>query len=183
MKTLHGEEPLSVLWCRWSLSQGLPQGRYYQGLRCTASCIFLLTACFGSFGPEKIVRDPHDAQIGSCVNSNCAIPLAHLNAAAFNDLDSLISLLTLPSIPSSAPAPALIDSGSSHCFIDLSFVAQLNVATQNISLLRLRLLDGSDANIISRSVEIPVVFPCGEHFTLEFLVTPLDPNCPLVLGH
>ena len=109
--------------------------------------------------------------------------MVRLNAAAFDDPDSLVLLLTLPSIPSSTPAPALIDSGSSHCFIDSSFVARFNVATQNISPLRLRLLDGSDAHIISRSVEMPVVFPCGERFTLEFLIAPLDPNCPLVLGH
>ena len=30
---------------------------------------------------------------------------------------------------------------------------------------------------------MPVVFPCGESFTPEFLVTPLDLNCPLVLRH
>ena len=177
------EEPLLVLWRRWSLSQGLPQGRFCQRPRRTASCFFHFTAHFGSFGPEKIVRNSHDAQIGSCIDSNCAIPMVCLNAATFDDLDSLVLLLTLLSIPSSTPAPALIDSGSSHCFIDSSFVAWFNVATQNISPLCLHLLDGSDAHIISRSVEMPMVFPCGEQFTLEFLVAPLDPFCPLVLGH
>jgi hypothetical protein len=30
---------------------------------------------------------------------------------------------------------------------------------------------------------MPVTFPSGETFSLEFYVTPLDPNCPLVLGY
>ena len=30
---------------------------------------------------------------------------------------------------------------------------------------------------------MPVVFLCGESFTLEFLITLLDPNCPLFLRH
>ena len=30
---------------------------------------------------------------------------------------------------------------------------------------------------------MPVVFPTGETFSQDFLVAPLDPNCPLVLGH
>ena len=123
MKMSYGEESLSVLWCRWSLSQGLPQGLFRKRLHLTASCIFFYTARFGSFGPEKIVHNSQDTQIGSCIDSNCAMPLAHLNVAAFNNLDSLILLLTLLSVLSSILAPALIDLGSSHCFVDSSFVA------------------------------------------------------------
>ena len=176
----HGEEPLSVLWRWWSLCQGLPQGCICKRTCHTASCIFFYTAHFRSIRPKKLVCNSHDAQIGSCIDSSCAIPMARLNAAAFDDPDSLVSLFTLPSIPSCSPTPALIDSGSSHCFIDSSFVARMNIAIQNISLLCLRLVNGSNTNIISCSVEMPVIFLCGTLFTL---ITPLDPNCPLVLGH
>ena len=143
----------------------------------------LLHSLFGSIGPKKLVHNSHDAQIGSCVDSSCAIPMACLNAAAFDNPDSLISLLTLLSVLSCSPTPALIDSGSSHCCINLSFVAHMNIATQNISPLHLHLLNGSNTNIISCSVEIPVIFPCGTSFTLDCLITLLDPNCPLVLRH
>ena len=109
--------------------------------------------------------------------------MVRLNAAAFDDPDSLLVYLKLPTISDSVSAPALIDSGSSHCFIDSSFVSHYSVPTQNISPVQLRLLDGSDNTFITQKMEMPIVFPTGETFFVEFLVTPLDPNCPLVIGH
>ena len=89
----------------------------------------------------------------------------------------------LPSVSSSLRTPTLIDSGSSHCFIDSQYVTRLNIATENITPVRLHLLDGSNAHIITLSMTMPLVFPMGETFSQDFLVAPLDPNCPLVLGH
>ena len=105
------------------------------------------------------------------------------NVATFDDPDSLIIPLMLPSVSSSLWTPMLIDSGSSHCFIDLQYVTHHNIAMENITPVCLHLLDGSNTHIITLSVTMPLVFPTGETFSQDFLVAPLDPNCPLVLRH
>jgi hypothetical protein len=105
----------------------------------------------------------------------------HLNASALLDPDSLIIPLSTPTISDSIPA--LIDCGSSDCFIDRSFVNKHDLKYTSVPPLVLRLLDGSSNNIISSFVEMPVSFSSGETFLLRFYVTPLDSSCPLVLGY
>jgi hypothetical protein len=105
----------------------------------------------------------------------------HLNTSTLLDPDSLIIPLASPTIPNSIPA--LIDCGSSDCFIDKSFVNKHNLQYTSIPPLVLHLLDGSSNNIISSFVEMPVSFSSGETFLLCLYITPLDSSCPLVLGY
>jgi len=110
------------------------------------------------------------------------MPAVCLSTAAFDDLDSLTISLRLPTVSDSV-APALIDLGLSHCFINSTFVSHLCVPTKNISPIRLCLLDGLEEHWITQKVEIPIVFSTGEQFFVEILVTLLDPNCPLIIRH
>src|SRR6202790_3300353 len=77
----------------------------------------------------------------------------------------------------------LIDSGSSHCFLDSTFVEEHNIPTTSVTPIGLRLFDGSCKTTITQITHLLVTFPCGEKFNLTFYVTPLDSSCSAVLGY
>ena len=78
---------------------------------------------------------------------------------------------------------ALIDSGSSHCFIDSKFVSKHSILTKSIPPITLRLFDGSSNSTITYIISLPIRFPTGESFDIDFYVTPLDHLCSTVLGY
>ena len=78
---------------------------------------------------------------------------------------------------------ALIDSGSSHCFIDSKFVSKHSIPTKSIPPITLRLFDGSSNSTITYIISLPIRFPTGESFDIDFYVTPLDHLCSAVLGY
>jgi len=77
----------------------------------------------------------------------------------------------------------LVDSGSTHCFIDAKFANSNSFSTYDISPLALRLLDGSINTWITQASDIPIRFPTGDVFTSTFFVTTLDSSCAIVLGY
>lgn len=79
--------------------------------------------------------------------------------------------------------PALVDSGSSDCFVDSSFVNQNRLETYSVDPLQLRLFDGTTNNLITQAINLPLRFPSGVVILSTFYVTPLDGTCVLVLGH
>ena len=83
------------------------------------------------------------------------------------------------------PLLALVDSGSTHCFIDNKIVAQYNSDFDPYSVLpiELKLIDGTSNSIITQAVKLPISFPTGETFDIDFYVTLLNLSCPLVLGY
>ena len=81
------------------------------------------------------------------------------------------------------PIRMLVDSGSTHCFLDSTFAHGHSLPTTPTPPVELRLFDGTSNNIISEVVSLPVKFPSGECMTLDFYVTSLDSCCSLVLGH
>ena len=99
--------------------------------------------------------------------------------SALLDPDSLFIPLT---IPNSETMRTLIDSGSSHCFVDSSFVSNHEITTTTIPSVRLCLFDGACNSVITQTAELPISFPNGTEFNLTFYVTPLDSSCSAVLG-
>lgn len=77
---------------------------------------------------------------------------------------------------------ALLDSGSSHCFIDFDFAQRNNLHLTPISPILLRLFDGSLVGTIFFAIDLPVTFPCGTTQDLSFYVTKLDSPSTTVLG-
>ena len=102
-----------------------------------------------------------------------------LNAAALNTSDSLI----IPVKVANTQFSALIDSGSSHCFLDLTFVSEHSVPTSDILSILLCLLDRSLRSTITKVAYLLVTFSTGDTFNLAFYVTMLDSVCPAILGH
>src|SRR5467141_4624385 len=76
----------------------------------------------------------------------------------------------------------LIDSGSSHSFMDITFTQKNKIPTCRLPTpVRLTLFDGTTASagFITKSTIIPVMFPTGDFQSLEFLLTCL--TCHVLL--
>ena len=96
---------------------------------------------------------------------------AHRTEAALNNSHFLTDFIL-----------ALIDSGSSHCFIDSKFVSEHSIPTKSIPPITLRLFDGSSNSTITYMISLPIRFP-RESFDIDFYVTPLDHLCTTFLGY
>ena len=53
----------------------------------------------------------------------------------------------------------------------------------SIPPIELKLINGTSNSIITQAVKLPISFPTGKTFNIDFYVTPLDTSCPLVLGY
>ena len=102
--------------------------------------------------------------------------------SALSDPNSLMPSITITSfdVP---PISALVDSGSSHCFIDSKYVNKHSLETYAIPPLELQLLDGSSNTFVTEATKLNIQFSTGEVTSKTFFVTPLDSSCVLVLGH
>jgi len=112
----------------------------------------------------------------------------HLNVSTLSNLNSLCIPLIFPLVYASdylqsIPVQMLVDSGSTHCFLDSAFACEHSLPTTSTPPVELHLFDGTSNNIISEVVLLSVKFPSSGGMTLDFYVTPLDSCCSLVLGH
>jgi len=102
-----------------------------------------------------------------------------LNASALSDLNSLCiplvsSLVCALDHLQPIPIQTLVDSGSTHCFLDSAFARGHSLPTTPTPPVELHLFDGTLNNIISEVVSLSVKFPSGEYMTLDFYVTLLN---------
>jgi len=108
----------------------------------------------------------------SCVDSGSAPKEAHLNTSTLYDPNSLmphVSLLSLdlPKIR------ALVDSGSTHCFVDIKFAHKNKFTTYSVTPIVLQLFDGSSNFVITEAVDLSVQFPAtGDVTPMTFYLTP-----------
>ena len=131
---------------------------------------------------KKIEGNSCSAQAGSCIEPNCTVKKACLNASALSDPNSLCSLITTSeyNIPS---FPTLVDLGSTHCFVDQSFVNTYAVSTYLVLPIMLHLFDGMTTTIITCVTDLSIRFMSGDITLMTFYVTSLDSDCQIVLGH
>jgi len=80
------------------------------------------------------------------------------------------------------PFLALVDSGSSDCFIDSGFVLSHKLSTREITSLPLTLIDGTINRFVSQITTLPILLSCGYVVPTEFFVTKLNDSSPTVLG-
>ena len=76
----------------------------------------------------------------------------------------------------------LIDSGSSDCLMDSSFVDTYKLPFRVIEPLPLTLIDGTVSQYVMQTVMLPIRLACGYSCSTEFYVTYLDGSSPVVLG-
>src|SRR5258708_3419705 len=79
---------------------------------------------------------------------------------------------------------ALLDSGSSHSFVNEAFATNNRLKFSYLpNQIPLKMFDGSTPSNVSKKVRMPITFSTGETHHLEFFVTNLDKNYSLVLGY
>jgi hypothetical protein len=100
-----------------------------------------------------------------------------------SNLTSLCPYVSLPDYPSISEFPALVDCGSSHCFIETSLVRKQKLCTYPIPPIPLCLFDGTCNATISEAIDLSVRFSSGKVTSETFYVTPLDSLCLIVLGY
>src|SRR5258708_7560189 len=110
-------------------------------------------------------------------------PVIRLNSTSIS-LNSFLSLTSTSVSKHARPFVALLDSGSSHCFVDELFAKKNKLLLSKLpSTILLQLFDRSTRNSISHKTTIPLTFSTGETHQMEFYVTKLDKGYSIVLGY
>ena len=112
----------------------------------------------------------------------------HLNVSTLSNPNSLCIPLFSPLVCASDHLQPiliqmLVNSGSTHCFLDFAFACGHSLPTTPTPPVELCLFDGTSNNIISKVVLLPIRFPSSECMTLNFYVTLLNSCYSLVLDH
>jgi len=115
----------------------------------------------------KSIGSPPPPPSEGCGKSNGEVKEVWLNAAALTNPNSLHTPNSLPS-HSSVSSSGLVDSGSSHCFVDPSFVSLHSIPSYEISSVILRLLDGSVGANITHTADISIQFSTNDILPLKF---------------
>src|SRR5258707_14396964 len=124
------------------------------------------------------------ALLESCPNRDSAAPVIQLNSTSLSPNSFLLSLTSTSISEHAHPFIALLDSGSSHCFVDEVFAKKNKIALTKLpSTILLRLLDGSAWNSISHKTHIPLTFSTGITHQTEFYVTKLAKVYSVDLGY
>src|SRR5258705_4271740 len=120
----------------------------------------------------------------SCPNKDSTALVIWLNSTSLSPNSFLLSLTSASVSEHAHPFVALLDSGSSHCFVDELFAKKNKLSLSNLpSTIPLRLFDGSTWNSISHKTTIPLTFSTSETHQMEFYVTKLDKGYSIVLGY
>src|ERR1700721_4138733 len=114
------------------------------------------------------------ARTSGCDNNDRAIEEVRLNASAPFEPNALFLPVTTSLLLNTIIFKALVDSGSTHCFIDSHFVEEKNMTTYPINLIRLKLFDSSSiSHMITKPINIPLQIAPGHTTPFTFYVTML----------
>src|SRR6266436_2450867 len=113
-----------------------------------------------------------------------AAPVIRLNSTSLSPNSFLLSLTSASISEHACPFIALLDLGSSHCFVDELFAKKNKLLLSKLlSTIPLRLFDRSTRNSVSHKTTIPLTFSTGETHRMEFYVTKLDKGYSIVLSY
>ena len=113
-------------------------------------------------GAKKSLSSPLDpALTEDCNETIGALAELRLNASTLSGHNSLTLRLTSDLIPNSYII-TLIDSRSTHCFLDSNFISKHNLHTRDIRPILLQLFDGSSNSDIWKSIDLQLWFPTKE---------------------
>src|SRR6266436_4854291 len=119
-----------------------------------------------------------------CPEKGSAAPVIQLNSTSLSPNSFLLSLTSASVSEHACPFVALLDSGSSHCFVDELFAKKNKLSLSKLlSTIPLQLFDGTTQNSISHKTTIPLTFSTSETHQMEFYVTKLDKGYSIVLGY
>src|SRR6266481_3289874 len=122
----------------------------------------------------------------SCPNRDSTAPVIWLNSTSLSPNSFLLSLTSASVSKHARPFVALLDSGSSHCFVDELFAKKNKLSLSKLpSTIPLQLFDRSTRNSVSHKTHILLTFSTGETHWMEFYIyiTKLDKGYSVVLGY
>ena len=107
---------------------------------------------------KKVSSSLTSALPESCVDSGSAPEEARLNASTLSDPNSLMPYISFLSydIPQ---LHALMDSRSTHCFIDSKYALEKSFTIYSIPPIILRLFDGTSNFVITQAIDLSIQFP------------------------
>src|SRR5258708_20186423 len=124
------------------------------------------------------------ALLRGCPEKGSAAPVIWLNSTSLSLNSFLLSLTSTTISKHACPFVALLDSGSSHCFVDELFAKKNKLLLSKLpSTILLQLFDGSTRNSISHKTTILLTFSTGKTHWMEFYVTKLDKGYSIVLSY
>src|SRR5258708_40051507 len=107
-----------------------------------------------------------------------------LNSTSLSLNSFLLSLTSTTVSEHAHPFVALLDSGSSHCFVDEVFSKKNKLAIYKLpSIILLQLFDGSAWNSVSHKTNIPLTFSTGKTHQTELYFTKLDKGYSVILSY
>src|SRR5260221_1971308 len=118
-----------------------------------------------------------------CPRNNSASSMA-LHTSSLSPNSFFLSLTSTSVRNPLRPFCTLLDSGSSHSFVNEAFVMNNRLKFSYLpNPIPLKMFDGSTPSNVSKKVRMPITFSTGEMHHLEFFITNLDENYSLVLGY
>ena len=116
--------------------------------------------------------------------NDSAVSSLWLHSTSLSPNSFLLSLTSAAVAEHARPFVALLDSGSSHCFVDELFASRNRLSVTTLpNPIPLRLFDGSAPSSVSKKTIIPITFSTGETQQINGYITKLDKNYSAVLGY
>src|SRR5258705_6399428 len=108
----------------------------------------------------------------------------HLNTTSLSPNSFFLSLTSCAARNPLQPFQALLDSGSSHSFVNEAFMLKNKLKFSYLpKAILLRMFDSSTTSTVDRTCHIPITFSTGESHVLDLFVTKLDEEYSVVLGY
>src|SRR5258708_27824716 len=125
----------------------------------------------------------HPAQWKGCQDIDSTFHL-HLNTTSLSPNSFFLSLTSRTAHNPLRLFRALLDSGSSHSFVNEAFVLKNKLKFSYLpKVILLRMFDSSTMSTVNRMCRIPITFSTGELHALDLFVTKLDEEYSVVLGY
>ena len=171
---------MHVLWPGRALGSGLSMSiaevcHYYQSMRCTTGNHFHWT-----WVSKKRVSSPPISPGADCLR-HAGEPIPYSGATTLTSSNSLCA--TLCSLLVLENFERLVDSGSSNCFLDMSFITKNRLPFWEIDPLSIALIDSTVNAHVTRIITLPINFTYGYSCIPDFYVTKLEGIYPAVLGY
>src|SRR5260221_10175136 len=134
--------------------------------------------------PGKLTGNPSCPVLRKgCQDINSAFHL-RLNTTSLSPNSFFLALTSCAACNPLRPFRALLDSGSSHSFVNEAFMLNNRLKTSYLPrAILLRMFDGSTTSTVNRMCHLPITFSTSESHTMDLFITKLDEEYSVVLGY
>ena len=149
----HRPRPLLTVWRQGPHGEGLPEGNNLGLLKGSLHQDYRLHLGL-SLGVKKIISNLRSTRTEDCGDLNHVLRLNAVSSVPLSK-DSLTIILNSVLVPKESFI-ALLDCGSSDCFIETRFVHKHSLPMTTMPPIPLKLFDGTTNSTITQTVELPI---------------------------